>query len=74
MKCLKKCTRYTRGTTAYGGIFIISGNGGIIDDDLFGKMKELGFSLQYDKNGGQFYNLQILENHAFIFKKNPYDA
>lgn len=43
---------------------------GVVDDDLFAKMKELGFTLQYYKNCGQFYNLKNFENHAFVFKKN----
>jgi hypothetical protein len=42
---------------------------GIVDDDLFSKMKELGFRLQYYKNCGQFYSLKNFENHAFVFKK-----
>lgn len=45
---------------------------GIVDEDLFAKMKELGFTLQYYKNCGQFYNLKNFENHAFVFKKNRY--
>lgn len=42
---------------------------GIVDNDLLAKMKELGFTLQYYKNCGQFYNLKNFENHAFVFKK-----
>lgn len=43
---------------------------GIVDDDLLHKMNELGFTLQYYKNCGQFYDLKNFENHAFVFKKS----
>ena len=42
---------------------------GIVDEDLILKMKELGFSLQLQKNYGRFGKLENFENHGFIFKK-----
>lgn len=42
---------------------------GIVDGDLLSKMNELGFTLQYYKNCGQFYDLKNFENHAFVFRK-----
>ncbi len=42
---------------------------GITDQDLIKKMQELGFSMEYYKNCGQFQNLEYFENHAFVFKK-----
>lgn len=50
---------------------------GIIDADLCEKMEELGFTLKYYKNdgnfrtlkNGKFGNLKNFQNHAFIFQK-----
>ena len=43
---------------------------GIVDEDLFKKMKELKFSLQFYKNYNRWGNLKNFENHGFIFKKS----
>jgi hypothetical protein len=43
---------------------------GIVDKDLYTKMKDLGFSLQFYQNLGNFPDLKNFENHAFIFKKD----
>lgn len=43
---------------------------GIVDKDLYAKMEDLGFSLQFYQNLGNFPNLNNFENHAFIFKKH----
>lgn len=42
---------------------------GITDDDLFARMKELGFTLQYYRNCGRVGSLKNFQNHAFIFQK-----
>lgn len=43
---------------------------GIVDKDLYLKIKDLGFSLEFYQNVGQFLDLKNFENHMFIFKKN----
>lgn len=43
---------------------------GITDEDLCRRMKDLGFTLQYYKNCGQFGHLKNFQNHAFVFQKS----
>lgn len=43
---------------------------GIIDADLIGCARDLGFGLQFFKNCGQFGRLRNVENHAFVFSKS----
>ena len=42
---------------------------GITNSDLLDKMDELGFSLKYHKNFGQFPHHKNFQNHAFIFQR-----
>lgn len=42
---------------------------GITDIDLIERMVNLGFTLQYYKNCGQFGRLENFQNHAFVFQK-----
>jgi hypothetical protein len=42
---------------------------GIVDKDLYVKLKDLGFNLEFYQNLGNFGDLKNFENHVFIFKK-----
>lgn len=42
---------------------------GITDQDLCTRMKDLGFTLQYHKNCGQFGRLKNFQSHAYVFTK-----
>ena len=42
---------------------------GITNQDLYEKMMDLGFTLQYHKNCGQFGDLKNFQYHAFVFSK-----
>lgn len=42
---------------------------GIVDADLVARTKDLGFTMQFYKNCGQFGRLTNVENHAFVFSR-----
>jgi hypothetical protein len=42
---------------------------GITDADLINKLAELGFNMQFFKNGGQAFGLSDFENHGFLFTR-----
>jgi hypothetical protein len=42
---------------------------GVTNRDLCAIMSDLGYSLRYQKNCGQFSNFKNFENHGFVFQK-----
>lgn len=42
---------------------------GIVDDDLTGRLDELGYEVIYYKNHGQWGDLKNFEGHAFVFHR-----
>lgn len=45
---------------------------GITNNDLVSTMQNVGFTMMYHKNHGQFSNFKSFENHAFIFCRNEH--
>nr|HQV30344.1 methyltransferase domain-containing protein [Calditrichia bacterium] len=44
---------------------------GIVDGDLYNKLRELGFVMDFYQDCGQFGRLENFHNHAFLFRKDP---
>ena len=44
---------------------------GIVDEDLVGRLADLGFALAYYENLGPWQGLERFENHGFVFLRDP---